>query len=122
MSKETRPILDEGVRNIILSRLFGANGYATNSDTSDMWYIGYCDDIPLNVNFWRHMADINILKKVYKKESPAINKKIAEKIFHNEEVKGETDEEVDFSNDLFASIATSKDGMALFFNYKSNRT
>ena len=45
-----------------------------------------------------------------------------EKIFHNEDVKGETDEEVDFSNDLFASIATSKDGMALFFNYKNNRT
>lgn len=121
MNKEKRPTLDEGVRNVILSRLFGKNGYATNSDTSDMWYIGYCVDIPLQVNFWRHMVDIDILGKVSKKQSVAINRMIAEKVFCNKDVKGETDENVDFSNDLFASIAASKEGISFFFNYKNNK-
>lgn len=121
MNKEKRPILDEGIKKVILSRLFGKNGYATNSDTSDMWYIGYCVNIPLQVNFWQNMVDIDVLKKVSKKQSVVVNKMIAEKVFCNEDVKGETDEEVDFSNTLLASVAASKEGIALSFNYKSNK-
>lgn len=121
MKKEIKPILDEGVRNIILSRLFGENCYTTNPNMSDMRYIGYFGVIALQVYFWQHMASIDILTKVSKKESIGINKEILEKVLYNEDMTGETYEEVDFSNDLFVSVITSKKGISLFFDYKNNR-
>lgn len=86
-----------------------------------MRYIGYFGVIALQVYFWQHMVSIDILTKVSKKESIGINKEILEKVFCNEDMNKETYEEVDFSNDLFVSVITSKEGISLFFDYKNNR-
>ena len=114
MSKEKRPTIDEGIRNIILSRLFGEN-YVAKPSTEDV-YLGYIDDAIVEVIFCNFFC--SVVQKVRKYGEVKFGNLVMNKFFATRGLKCSTMERINFDNTTCAHVMYDKESVGFYFWYR----
>lgn len=116
--KSTVPNLDEGMKKLILTRLF-MYGYAVNGSDTDVFYIGYFCDVPIQVNFWKNTLEVYILTKFCKDLLIKLKRNLVKDILNNNDIEEIEGVLVEFDDKLIAKIMTSKESLLFQFDYKN---
>lgn len=117
MIKEKRPTIDEGMINLILSRLFGKN--YTKHPTKEGFYLGYYHGMIVEVYFLSFLFYVTRIHGGDDIGEIKFGNLVVNDVFATKGLRCTTDERIDFDNTTCAMVFYEKDGVAFPFFYKN---
>ena len=114
MSREKRPTIDEGIRNIILSRLFGEN-YVAKPSTEGV-YLGYIDGAIIEVIFCDFICSVVQKVKVYGEVK--FGNLVMNKFFATKGLKCYSMVRINFDNTTCAHVCYDNESVSFCFWYR----
>lgn len=115
MAREKRPNIDEGMRNVILSRLFGES-YATNPEIEGM-YLGYIDGVIVEVLFTGFIC--SVMQRGKKFGAVKFGNLVMNKFFATRGLRCITEERINFDNTTCAHVCYDKESVDFCFWYRN---
>lgn len=114
MKREKRPTIDDGLRNVILSRFFGES-YTSNPNVEGA-YIGYMDGIVCQLFFYTNM--IIIEQVAHEISAVKFANKAMNTLFATRGLRSSTAERINFDNTTCANVIYSKRDVVFHFFYR----
>lgn len=114
--REKRPIIDEGVKELILSRLFGEN--YIKSPTAENTYLGYMDKCVCEIAFYTSFLTIEQLKGGLLVRK--FGNYVTNKFFATSGLRCSTDERINFDKNTCTSIMYDNESVYFHFWYRKN--
>lgn len=114
MSREKRPSIDEGQRNLILSRLFGEN-YASKQEDDD-FFLGYIDGVICEVLFSEFICSVRQIEDDL--SAVKFGNLVMNKFFSAKGLRCTTCERINFDNTTCVSVHYDKINIVFCFWYR----
>ena len=114
MRREKRPEIDEGLRNVVLSRLFGEN--YLNDPSEKRKYLGYIDGIVCEVMFFDNFIVVWQVKKEL--SATKFGNKTMNMLFATRGLRCYTEERVNFDNTTCVSVMYDNENVIFHFWYR----
>lgn len=115
LAKEKRPEIDETIREVILSRIFG-DSYAKSPKFDN--YVGYMDGIPCEISFCNYLFFLDQLGNEKELTDTKFANRAMGKLFVKKGLSCHTDERIDFDDTLCVSVMQSDTSVLFHFWYR----
>ena len=117
INREKRPVIDERMRNIILSRIFGEH-YCQRPDC-DYSFLGYFKGAIVAV--WFTDISCTVEQKCGEYGTVKFGNLVANTFFNAKGLRCSTWERIPFDKDTCAHMAYDKEDITFYFWYRDNR-